>query len=198
MVRLLLATSNQAKVSEYMMLFQDLPCELVTLAEQAIPAVAETGSSLEENARLKAVAYAAQSPLPALADDSGLEVDALGGEPGPLSRRYAGDNASDKERNEYLLSKLRNVPWEGRGARFRCIIAVATPEGTVKTVEGVCDGVIAFDYRGGSGFGYDPIFYLPQLDRHMAELTLDEKNEISHRARAAQRALPILEKLGYR
>jgi len=197
--KLLVATNNPGKLREYIPLLSGLPFKLVTLADAGIADdVEETGPGMEQNAIQKATVYSALSGLITLADDSGLEVDALGGEPGPLSRRYAGDNASDKERNEYLLSKLRDIPWERRGARFRCIIAVATPEGTVKTVEGVCDGVIAFGYRGESGFGYDPIFYLPQLDKHMAELTLDEKNEISHRARAAQRALPILEKLGYR
>jgi XTP/dITP diphosphohydrolase len=130
-----------------------------------------------------------------MADDSGLEVDALGGEPGPLSRRYAGDNVSDKQRNDYLLAKLRDIPWDKRTARFRAVIAMATPEGKVKTVEGVCEGIIAFDFKGTGGFGYDPIFYLPELDKHMAELSLAEKNRISHRAKAAQKARRILEQL---
>lgn len=196
--KLLVATNNPGKLREYIPLLAGLLFKLVTLADAGITDdVEETGPSMEQNAIHKATVYSSLSGFIALADDSGLEVDALGGEPGPLSRRYAGDNASDKERNEYLLSKLRDVPWERRGARFRCIIAIATPEAQVETVEGVCEGVIAFDCRGGSGFGYDPIFYLPELDKRMAELTLDEKNEISHRARAAQKARPIIEKLGY-
>jgi XTP/dITP diphosphohydrolase len=130
-----------------------------------------------------------------MADDSGLEVDALGGEPGPLSRRYAGDTVSDKERNDYLLAKLRDIPWEKRTARFRAVIAIVTSDGKVKTVEGVCEGIIAFGARGEGGFGYDPIFYLPTLDKHMAELSLAEKNRISHRAKAAQKARRILERL---
>ena len=196
--KLLIATNNLGKLREYIPLLTGLPFILVTLADAGIADdVEETGPGMEQNAIQKATAYSALSGLTTLADDSGLEVEALGGEPGPLSRRYAGDSASDKERNEYLLAKLRDVPWESRGARFRCIIAIATPEGRVETVEGVCEGVIAFDCRGGGGFGYDPIFYLPQLDKRMAELTLDEKNEVSHRARAAQKARPILEKLGY-
>ena len=194
--KLLIATNNPGKLREYVPLLEGLPFELVTLVEAGITDdVEETGSSLEQNATQKAVTYSALSRLITLADDSGLEVDALGGEPGPLSRRYAGDNASDKERNDYLLTKIRDVPWERRGARFRCVIAIATPEGLVETVEGVCDGVIAFDCRGGGGFGYDPLFYLPQLNKRMAELTLDEKNELSHRARAAQKARPVLAKL---
>jgi XTP/dITP diphosphohydrolase len=120
-------------------------------------------------------------------------VDALGGEPGPFSRRYAGEGVSDRERNNYLLAKIENVPREKRGARFRCVIAIASPDGRVQTCEGVCEGVIAFDFRGEGGFGYDPIFHLPELDRRMAELTLDEKNRISHRGKAAQKARAILE-----
>lgn len=191
---LLVATNNRGKLREYASLLEGLPFELVTLADAGITDdIEETGLSMEQNAVQKAAAYAALSGLTALADDSGLEVDALGGEPGPFSRRYAGENVSDRERNEYLLEKLENIPWEKRGARFRCVIAIARPDGRVETCEGVCEGVIAFDSKGGGGFGYDPIFYLPELDRRMAELTLDEKNRISHRGRAAQKARAILE-----
>jgi XTP/dITP diphosphohydrolase len=194
--RLLVATNNRGKLREYSELLKGIPFELTTLSEQGITEeVEETGSSLKQNAIHKVTAYAKLSGLTTMADDSGLEVDALGGEPGPLSRRYAGDNVSDKERNDYLLAKLRNIPWEKRTARFRAVIALATPEGKVKTVEGVCEGIIAFDFKGTGGFGYDPIFYLPTLDKHMAELTLAEKNRISHRAKAAQKARRILEQL---
>jgi XTP/dITP diphosphohydrolase len=192
MTKLLLATGNQAKVREYMMLLQDLPCELVTLAEQGIGAVSEVGGSLEENARLKAVAYAARSQLLALADDSGLEVDALGGEPGPLSARYAGEGASDSERVNYLLSRLKGVPWPERSARFRCVIAVATPEGKVELCSGECPGFITFEPRGSHGFGYDPVFYLPELDKTMAELPMELKNQVSHRGQAARQAKQVL------
>ncbi len=195
--KLLVATNNPGKLREYVSLLDGLPFELTTLAKAGIADdVEETGSSMEQNAIQKASVYSALSGLITLADDSGLEVDALGGEPGPFSRRYAGDDVSDRERNDFLLTKLRSVPWEGRGARFRCVIAIATPEGRVETCEGVCEGVIALDSRGEGGFGYDPIFHLPELDKRMAELTLEEKNEISHRARAAQKARPILELLG--
>jgi XTP/dITP diphosphohydrolase len=194
--KLLVATNNAGKLREYVELLNGLPFELSTLAGEGIPdEIEETGLTLEENAVQKASAYAALSGLITLADDSGLEVDALGGEPGPLSRRYAGDNATDRERNDFLLSKLKDVPWEKRGARFRCVIAIATPGGRMETCEGVCEGIIAFDSRGRGGFGYDPVFCLPQLNKRVAELTLEEKNAISHRARAAQKARPLLEAL---
>jgi XTP/dITP diphosphohydrolase len=198
-VKLLVATNNAGKLREYVALLDGLPFELTTLADEGIAdEVEEVGQSMEENAVQKARAYAAISGLLTLADDSGLEVDALGGEPGPLSRRYAGESATDGERNEFLLAKLEDTPQEKRGARFRCVIAIATPEGGIETCEGVCEGVIAFDSRGGGGFGYDPIFHLPQLDRRVAELTLEEKNEMSHRARAARKAGPILQALRHR
>jgi len=195
--KLLVASNNLGKLREYASLLGGLPFELTTLAgERITDEIEETGSSMEQNAIQKATAYAALSGLITLADDSGVEVDALGGEPGSLSRRYAGENVSDRERIDYLLAKLDGVPWEGRGGRFRCVIAIATPEGKVETCEGVCEGIIALDSKGEGGFGYDPIFYLPELDRRMAELTLEEKNRISHRARAAEKARPILELLG--
>jgi XTP/dITP diphosphohydrolase len=192
--RLLVATNNRGKLREYTSLLEGLGLELTTLAGAGIAVeIEETGSSMEHNAIQKATAYAELSGLPALADDSGLEVDALGGEPGPLSRRYAGDDASDAERNDYLLARLRDVPRERRSARFRCVIAIATPDGDLQTCEGVCEGVIAFEPKGEGGFGYDPIFHLPDFDKRMAELTLEEKNRISHRAKAAQEARRLLE-----
>jgi len=187
--KLLLATNNQAKVREYKHLLQSLPFELVSLAEQGITtAVSEVGGSLEENARLKATTLAAQSQLMALADDSGLEVDALGGEPGPLSARYAGEGASDRDRLNYLLARLKGVPWERRSARFRCVIAIATPDGEVELCSGECRGVITFEPKGRHGFGYDPVFYLPELGKTMAELPLELKNQVSHRGQAARQA----------
>jgi XTP/dITP diphosphohydrolase len=196
--RLLLATSNKGKVREYRSLLQDLPFDLVTLAEVGITAdVEEVGETLEENARLKATALAAQSRMSALADDSGLEIDALGGEPGRLSARYAGEGASDRDRVNYLLSKLEGVPWEERSARFRCVIAVAVPDGQVEFCSGECRGVIALEPKGEQGFGYDPIFYLPELDKTMAELPLEVKNEVSHRGKAARKVSQALKRLGY-
>ncbi|MFC2071169.1 RdgB/HAM1 family non-canonical purine NTP pyrophosphatase [Chloroflexota bacterium] len=192
--KLLLATNNQAKVHEYRSLLQNLPLKMVTLAEQGITTVVdEVGESLEENARLKATALAAESQILALADDSGLEVDALGGEPGRLSARYAGEGASDKDRVNYLLSRLRDVPWPKRSACFRCVIAVATPNGEVKFCSGECLGFITLEPSGEQGFGYDPIFYLPELGKTMAELPLEIKNQVSHRGQAARRMYQVLE-----
>jgi XTP/dITP diphosphohydrolase len=195
--KLLLATGNQAKVREYRSLLRDLPFRLVTPEEQGITtAVNEVGDSLEENARLKAATLAAESRLVALADDSGLEVDVLGGEPGPLSARYAGEGASDEERISYLLERLAGVPWEKRSARFRCVIAVATPGGRVELCSGECRGLITFEPVGRGGFGYDPVFYLPGLAKTMAELLPEEKNRISHRGQAARRVPEVLAGLG--
>ena len=196
MPKLLLATNNQAKVYEYRSLLLNPACELVTLAEQGITTVVdEVGESLEENARLKATALAAESRLLALADDSGLEVDALGGEPGRISARYAGEGASDRDRVNYLLSRLKNVPWTERSARFRCVIAVATPDGELEFCSGECRGIITFEPKGEHGFGYDPVFYLPQLDKTMAELPLEIKNQVSHRGQAARKVSQVLERL---
>ena len=194
--KLLLATNNQAKVGEYKSLLSELPAELVTLNEAGITiSIDETGASLEENAKLKATLYAAESHLVAMADDSGLEVDALNGEPGPLSARYAGENASDRDRVDYLLSRLEAVPWEKRTARFGCVIAIAMLDGRVQICSGERYGIITFEPRGDNGFGYDPIFYLPDLGKTMAELPPEVKNQISHRGQAARKAYQVLEKL---
>ena len=194
--KLLLATNNQAKVREYRSLLQDIPYEMVTPTEQGINTeVSEVGESLEENARLKATALAAESQLLALADDSGLEVDTLGGEPGHLSARYAGEGASDIERINYLLARLKEVSWEKRTARFRCVIAIAIPDGRVEICCGECPGFITFAPRGEQGFGYDPVFYLPGLDKTMAELPLAAKNQVSHRGQAARKACHVLKRL---
>jgi len=191
--KLLLATNNRGKARELKELLRELPFELVLPGELGITAeVEETGGSLEENAALKATVLARESRLLALADDSGLEVDALGGEPGPLSARYAGEGASDKDRVEYLLAKLKGVPREKRTARFRCVIAIATPEGKVELCYGECQGLITFGPRGEKGFGYDPVFYFPELDKTMAELPLDVKNKVSHRGVAAREAVKYL------
>jgi len=194
--KLLLATNNQAKVREYKSLLLNLPYELVTLAEQGISVVVnEVGESLEENARLKATVSAEKSQLLTLADDSGLEVDALGGEPGRLSARYAGENASDRERVSYLLARLNGVPWEKRTARFRCVIALAIPDGKLEFCSGECQGFITLAPRGKHGFGYDPVFYLPELDKTMAELPPALKNQVSHRGQAARQVYQVLERL---
>ena len=193
MPKLLLATNNKGKVREYKQLLKDLPFELVSPAELGINTeVDEVGGSLEENARLKATILARESRLLVLADDSGLEVDALGGEPGRLSARYAGEGASDRDRVNYLLAKLKDVPGEKRSARFRCVIVIATPDGAVELCSGECHGFITLEPRGEEGFGYDPIFYFPQLDKTMAELPLEIKNQVSHRGQAARQAVQLL------
>jgi len=193
MPKLLLATNNKGKMREYKQLLKGLPFELVSLAELSINTeVNEVGGSLEDNARLKATTLARESRLMVLADDSGLEVDALGGEPGRLSARYAGDGASDRDRVDYLLSKLKNVPWEKRSAHFRCVIAIATPDGEVELCSGECHGFITLEPRGEEGFGYDPIFYLTELGKTMAELPLEIKNQVSHRGQAARQAIKLL------
>ncbi len=196
MPKLLLATANQAKVREYRSLLKAVAYELVTPPEMGINlTVAEVGQSLEDNAALKATALATHSRLITLADDSGLEVDALDGAPGVLSARYAGQQASDSDRVNYLLGQLKDVPWEKRTARFRCVIAITTPAGPVELCSGECPGFITFAPRGDHGFGYDPVFYLPELDKTMAELPLEVKNQVSHRGQAARRAFSLLERL---
>jgi XTP/dITP diphosphohydrolase len=194
--KLLLATKNAGKAREYSLLLQRSPFVLTTLDAEGIQEdVRESGKTLQENARLKAIGYAVDDRFLVMADDSGLEVDALGGAPGPLSARFGGKGASDRDKVNLLLSKLRGVPWEERSARFRCVIAIASERKVIGLCEGVCEGIISFEAEGGQGFGYDPVFYLPELDKTMAELTLEEKNKVSHRARAAQKAVRVLERL---
>jgi len=194
--KLLLATRNAGKAREYSLLLQRSPFELTTLDAEGIQEdVTESGKTLQENARLKAVGYAVDDRFLVMADDSGLEVDALGGAPGPLSARFAGKGASDRDKVNLLLSKLRGVPWEERSARFRCVIAIASERKVIGLCEGVCEGIISFEAEGNQGFGYDPVFYLPELDRTMAELTLEEKNKVSHRAKAAEKAVRVLKRI---
>jgi XTP/dITP diphosphohydrolase len=193
MERLLLATGNAGKAREYRDLLRDLSYEVVTLADLGITTVVEeTGVTFEENAHAKATAMAAESGLLAMADDSGLEVDALGGEPGTRSHRYAGEGASDQDRINRLLTRMQGVPWPERTARFRCVIAIAEPGGTVATCAGECPGMIATEPHGEGGFGYDPIFYISDLGRTMAQITLAEKNRISHRGHAGRAARRLL------
>ncbi|MBC7260391.1 MAG: hypothetical protein H5T63_00130, partial [Chloroflexi bacterium] len=125
-------------------------------------------------------------------DDSGLEVDALGGAPGIRSARYAGHDTDDASRYQLLLQELDGVPWEKRTARFRCVLVLATPDGEVYSTEGVCEGLVAFEPRGDHGFGYDPVFFLPEYGQTMAQLPPEVKNRISHRARAVQKMFPVL------
>lgn len=196
MPKFLLATANPGKIEEYRLLLGNLGYQITILAGLAIAkVVAETGSSYEQNARTKAVAYAEISQLITIADDSGLEVDALGGEPGVHSARFAGENATDEEKVRTILARLNGVPWEKRTACFKCVIAIATPEGQLELCHGECRGIITFEARGKNGFGYDPIFYLPEMGRTMAELPLKIKNKISHRAQASLKVHRVLKQL---
>ena len=197
MIRLLVATNNPGKVRELKELLSGLAVEITFPAQEGLDLkVNESGESLAENARLKALAYARASGLLTLADDSGLEVDALGGAPGVYSARYAGPGASDADRYHKLLAALADIPAGQRSARFRCVVALARPDGTVHTADGVCEGEIGYAPRGEHGFGYDPIFLVQGFGgRTMAELPPALKNQISHRARAVQVIRPILEQL---
>jgi XTP/dITP diphosphohydrolase len=190
----LIATRNKGKMREFQELLTDLPYKLISLDDAGITdTVEETGDTYHQNAILKAGAYAALSGLPTLADDSGIEVDALGGRPGVHSARYGGPDLSDEDRVKLLLHELKDVPWERRGARFRCVIALAWLDGRVKTVEGAVSGIIHFRPSGANGFGYDPVFYLPEKGHTTAELPADIKNHLSHRGQAARKAAAILE-----
>ena len=196
MPKLLLATSNPGKIREYRFLLDGLGYQITTLTEEGITQdVTELGNNYEQNARLKAVTYAKLSQLITLADDSGLEVDALNGEPGVKSARFAGKAATDADRVSFLLAKLNNIPWGRRTARFKCVIVIATPGGHAEVCYGECRGMIALGTVGKNGFGYDPIFYLPEIGKTMAEIPLEMKNKISHRAQASEKARQVLQQL---
>ena len=215
--QLLIASRNQGKMREYQHLFRELPFQLLSLDDLGIAAeVEETGQTFLENAWLKANTYASLSGLLTLSDDSGLEVDALDGEPGIHSARYGGDAASsDRERVSLLLKNLADVPWPRRTARFRCVIAIARSPATLMdtdipysfniqqgkpgqlaSVVGSVAGMIQYKPQGDEGFGYDPVFYLPSFERTMAQIALEEKNRISHRSDAARKAAQVLLKIG--
>ena len=202
MTKLLIATHNKGKSLEIQALLHDINVELLTPSQISLNLeVNETGKTYTENAALKGVAFARASGLLTLADDSGLEVQALDGLPGIISARFAPmPDATDADRRAYLLMRLQGKPrpWL---ARFRCVVAIVRPGlnsvsdpsvPDLRFTEGICPGEIIPTERGQNGFGYDPIFLLPEIGRTMAELTMEEKNRLSHRARALQAALPIL------
>jgi len=198
MRELLLATTNYHKLEEYRAIFSGLPFHFLSLHDIHLDMdVEETGTTFAENAELKARTYARSSGMLALADDSGLEIDALGGAPGVQSARYLGRQTSYEERFRRILEQLKGLPVEQRAARFRCAIALAEPSGYTRIVEGVVEGTIAESPRGKNGFGYDPIFYFPESGKTFAELAPEFKNRISHRARAAQAARELLEDWPY-
>jgi XTP/dITP diphosphohydrolase len=196
-MKIVLATANKNKLIEIRNKLKGIQgIELASLDEFAgSPEVVEDGATFLDNALKKAYEISRFTGLAAMADDSGLVVDALDGRPGVYSARYGGDGFTDEDRNRLLLEEMRTVPPEKRSARFVCVIAVVMPDGRSFSAEGRCEGVIAEKPSGSKGFGYDPVFYLPESGQTMAELTLDEKNRISHRARALDSAREILLKL---
>ena len=194
MRQVVIATKNKGKAKDFEALFHPFGFEVVTMFDVAPDLeIEETGTTFEENAKLKAETLANLLGKIVIADDSGLMVDALNGEPGVYSARYAGDH--DDEANMLkLLANMKDVPEQERTARFCCSLAIAGPNMETKTVFGTCEGVIAHEKKGTNGFGYDPVFYVPALEKHMAELTADEKGAISHRGNAIRKlALQLAE-----
>ena len=185
MKRLIFATGNENKMKEIREIMEGLPVEILSMKEAGIEAdIVEDGLSFEENALIKARAVCRLAGEMVLADDSGLEVDYLNKEPGIYSARYMGEDTSYRIKNQNLIERLEGVPDEQRTARFVCAIAAVLPDGRVVTTRGVIEGKIGYEERGTNGFGYDPIFYLPDMSRSTAELTPEEKNAVSHRGNA--------------
>lgn len=195
---LVLATENRGKLKELRAMLRDLPVDLVAVSDivKDRAPVIEDGLTFEDNARIKANAAVAATAMVSIADDSGLEVDALGGRPGVRSARFAGEGTTDAENNAKLLEALAEVEDDQRRARFRCVIIVSDPfaEGAAREVvaEGRCEGMIAREPRGAGGFGYDPLFVVEGFGRTLAELTDAEKNQVSHRGRAVAAAIPAI------
>ncbi len=196
MQQLIIATRNQGKVKELKKLLAHLSFDILSLKNLPnVPKTIESGTNFKENATIKAVAVSKYTQGIIMADDSGLEVDALGGEPGVYSARYAGEGACDAANNAKLLENLQGIPLSQRTARFCCTIAIIIPGQEMMLVEGYCNGLIAEEPRGDGGFGYDPLFIVPGYNKTFAELPLDIKNKISHRSKAMAKALIVLEKL---
>ena len=185
MDKIVFATSNEGKVKEIKEIFADFPIEVVSMKEMNITTdVEENGTTFEENSLIKARAISKLTGLPALADDSGLEVDYLNGEPGVYSARYLGRDTDYDYKNNYIIDKLKDAKDEERSARFVCVISLVLPDGREFVKKGVMEGKIGYEIKGENGFGYDPIFYLPQYGKTSAEISAEEKNKISHRGKA--------------
>lgn len=185
MKQIVLATRNKGKIKEFRELFTPMGIEVLSVDEVSqVPEVEEDGDTFAANAIKKAETISQAIGMPALADDSGLEVDALQGQPGVLSARFAGIHATDEENNRKLIGMLENIPLEKRTARFVCVLAFAIPGQKTITAQGVCEGLILTEPKGNGGFGYDPYFYVPQRKQTMAQLSPVEKNKISHRGQA--------------
>jgi len=185
MKRIIFATSNEGKMKEIRLIMADSGYEVVSLKEAGISAdIVEDGTTFEENAVIKASAIAKLTGELAMADDSGLEVDYMDKAPGIYSARFLGEDTDYDIKNNYILDKLKGVPVEERSARFVCAIALAKPDGSAITKRATIEGYIGYEIRGENGFGYDPIFMVPEFDKTTAELSIEEKNKISHRAKA--------------
>jgi len=188
MTEIVVATQNKGKIAEIALALSQLPFKVLALSDFGpIPEAVENGASFMENAILKAKHYAKYTGKACLADDSGLEVDALQGAPGIYSARFAGETADDAANNQKLLAELAHVQTAERTARFRCVLAFVDTDGLTMTTDGVCEGLIIEEMRGVGGFGYDCLFYVPELQKTMAELTKSEKNTMSHRGQALSR-----------
>ena len=184
-MQIIFATKNEGKVKEVKRMLKDLGADVFTMTEAGIDIdIEEDGETFEENALIKAKAVMEKSGCLVLADDSGLEIDYLNGDPGIKSARYMGHDTSYDIKNERILKLLEGVPEEERTARFVCAIAAAFPDGRTVTVKGTMEGIIGYEQKGENGFGYDPIFYVPEIGKYSAELPLKEKNKISHRGKA--------------
>jgi len=192
-MEIVLATRNEGKLREIKDLLEGLDIKIISLMDiKEIPAISEDGSSFQENALIKAEAVASFTKMVTIADDSGLEVDALNGKPGIYSARFAGEDTSDEKNNIELLRRLEGVPMSERGATFKCAIAIVKPGGKKKIIEGECSGIIQFEEKGKFGFGYDPLFFVPEYGKTFAELSPEIKNRISHRAKAMEKLKGIL------
>ena len=195
-MKLVLATHNKDKITEIKALLQDLPIKILTFADfDHFPDVVEDRDTLEGNAEKKAREIYDITGIPAMADDTGLFVEALDGEPGVFSSRYAGENVTYEDNRKKLLSEMRDIPTSKRDAAFKTVIVLITNEKEKFVVEGRCEGYIGFEEKGTMGFGYDPIFFMHDTGKSFAELTVEEKNKISHRGRALQKIKEILEKI---
>jgi XTP/dITP diphosphohydrolase len=191
---IIIATKNAGKVKDFETLFSPKGFKVKSLLDfPEIEDVEETGVTFAENATLKAEAISSALNKPVIADDSGLAIDALNGEPGVYSARYAGENKDDNANIEKVLQKLNDVPFEKRTARFHCALAIAVPGKRTEIVEGTCEGHILEEKRGENGFGYDPIFFVEKWRCSMAELTKEQKNQISHRANALKKLAPLID-----
>ena len=191
--RLIFATGNEGKMREIRQILADSGYEILSMKEAGVDLdIVEDGTTFEENALIKAKAVMEATGELTLADDSGLEIDAFGGEPGVYSSRYLGEDTPYTEKNQVILDRMKDVPEEKRGARFVCVIAAVFPDGQTRTTRGTMEGIIGYESNGENGFGYDPIFYLPELKKYSAQLSSDEKNQLSHRGQALRKMKEVL------